>query len=288
MERDLHNHSWGAEAVFQQTDDNVSKLEECINCHRSKTRKMEVQQQKQRVMIQDLMMKIGALEAREADREEQIAVQEDTIQILLVEVEELKGKMYCCHDSPCISHGSSQAESPYELEGESSGSSYVLAPVEGSLILIQGGERRGESIDLDSVDLNNVVPDVPMIGFRTFLDDMVVEGPYRPLSTSNTLIDVPHDLPSLENMEPIPIPAVCLQHAVWSQGCPKSDYHSPFQSGSPSYLHCPGSPHYHPYCTPVPAAKEFVSRLGGSCQCLCCCSPEPAPGGSSSGSSTGL
>ena len=269
-------------------DDNVSKLEEHINCHQSETRKMEVQQQKQQVMIQDLMMKIGALEAREVGRKEWITVQEDTVQILLAEVEELKGKMCHCHNSPHISHGSGQLESPYKLEGESSGSSYVLAPVEEALILIQGGERRGESIDLDLVDPNNVVLEVPMIRFRTFLDDVVVQGPYCPLSASNTLIEVPNDLPSLENVEPIPIPAVCLQCAVQSQGCPKSDYHSPSQSSSPSYSHCPGSPHYHPYCTPVPAAEEFVSCLGGSCQYLCCCSPEPAPSGSSSGSSTGL
>ena len=92
MERDLHNHSQGAEAVFQWMDDNVSKLEECINCCQSKTKKMEVQWQKQQVMIQDLMMKVEALEAREVDQEVQIAMQEDTIQILLAEVEELKGR----------------------------------------------------------------------------------------------------------------------------------------------------------------------------------------------------
>ena len=135
---------------------------------------MEVQWQKQQVMIQDLMMKLEALEAREVDWEEWIAIQEDTIQILLVEVEELKGKMCCCQDSPCISRGSGQAESPYELEGEALGSSYVLAPVEETLILIQGGERRGAMHDLESVDPSNVVLDELVIGFRTFLDAVVV------------------------------------------------------------------------------------------------------------------
>ena len=122
----------------------------------SKTKKMEVQWQKQQVMIQDLMMKLEALEAREADQEVRIAVQEDTIQILLAEVEDLKGKICRCNDSPCISHGSSRVESPYKLQGESSGSSYVSAPVEGELILIQRGERREEMVDPDSVDSNDV------------------------------------------------------------------------------------------------------------------------------------
>ena len=69
------------------------------------------------MMIQDLMMKLKGLEDREADREICIVVQEDTIQILSAEVEELKGKMCRCQDSPCISQGSGRAESPYELEG---------------------------------------------------------------------------------------------------------------------------------------------------------------------------
>ena len=69
-------------------------------------------------MIQDLMTKLKGLEDREADRETRIAVQEDTIQILSAKVEELKGKMCRCQDSPRISQGSGRIESPYELEGE--------------------------------------------------------------------------------------------------------------------------------------------------------------------------
>ena len=57
-------------------------------------------------MIQDLMTKLKGLEDREADREVRIAVQEDTIQILSAEVEELKGKMCHCQNSPHISQGS--------------------------------------------------------------------------------------------------------------------------------------------------------------------------------------
>ena len=57
-------------------------------------------------MIQDLMTKLKGLEDREANREIRIVVQEDTIQILSAEVEELKGKMCCCQDSPRISQGS--------------------------------------------------------------------------------------------------------------------------------------------------------------------------------------
>ena len=49
------------------------------------------------------MTKLKSLEDREADWEVFIAVQEDTIQILSAEVEELKGKMCHCQDSPRIS-----------------------------------------------------------------------------------------------------------------------------------------------------------------------------------------
>ena len=122
-------------------DKNITGLEERIDHRHSEVRKMEVQWQKQQVMTQDLMTKVGALEARETDWEIQIAVQEDTIQILSAEVEELKGKMCCCNESPCIVGGSGQAESPYELSKEegSLGSLYLLVPVtleEGSLIPI--------------------------------------------------------------------------------------------------------------------------------------------------------
>ena len=268
-------------------DENISKLGECINCHQSEMKKMEGQWQKQQVMIQDLMTKHVVLEAREADREERITVQEDMIQILSAEVEGLKEKMCYCQDSPCISHWSSQAESPYLLEGESLGSSYVSAPVEDALIPIQGGERRGEVVTPE-VDPNDAVPDQQVIRFRTFLDDMVVEGPYCPSSVSETLVDVPHDLPCLESPKPIPVPVVCLQCTVQSQGCPKSSYHSPTHSPSLIFQHRPDTPCYHPYHTPILAAKELIGCTWGSCQCLCCCSPEPTASGSSSGPLTGL
>ena len=46
------------------------------------------------------MTKLKGLEDRETNCESHIVVQEDTIQILSAEVEELKGKMCCCQDSP--------------------------------------------------------------------------------------------------------------------------------------------------------------------------------------------
>ena len=52
------------------------------------------------------MTKLKGLEEREADWEIRIAVQEDTIQILSLEVEALKEKMCHCQDSPRISQGS--------------------------------------------------------------------------------------------------------------------------------------------------------------------------------------
>ena len=42
----------------------------------------------------------------------------------------------------------------------------------------QGEGMRDDSVDLDSVDLNNVVPVIPMVGLRSYSDDIVVEGPY--------------------------------------------------------------------------------------------------------------
>ena len=95
-------------------------------------------------MIQDLMTKLKGLEDREADRETRIAVQEDTIQILSAEVEELKGKMCRCQDSPRISQGSSRAESPYELEGEQPEA--LLGSNDSNTWPIQGGERDRKSV----------------------------------------------------------------------------------------------------------------------------------------------
>ena len=45
-------------------DDNVSKLETCIDQRQSESKRLEGQWQKQQVMIQDLMTKLEALEAR--------------------------------------------------------------------------------------------------------------------------------------------------------------------------------------------------------------------------------
>ena len=175
-------------------------------------------------MIQDLMTKLKGLEDREADWETRIVVQEDTIQILSAEVEELKGKMCRCQDSPCISQGSSRAESPYELEGEQPEA--LSNSDDDRLWPIQGGSRRGEM----------ATPEV-----NADPNDVVIEGPYHPESTSNTLVEIPNDLPELEDAIPIMVPPECLQHAVRSGGRPKSSYHSSSRSPSPVYFHCAGS-----------------------------------------------
>lgn len=71
---------------------------------------------------------------------------------------------------------------------------------------------RGE----ESVDPNDLL-EMPMDRFCHYID-VEMEGPYCPASSSSTLIKVPVDLPSLENMDPIPvpIPRVHGQSAVWS------------------------------------------------------------------------
>ena len=171
-------------------------------------------------MIQDLMTKLKGLEDREADRETRIAVQEDTIQILTAEVDELKGKMCCCQDSPRISQGSGQAESPYELEGEQPEAS--SSSDDDRLWPIQGGSRRGEMATSEAkVDPNDVGPLMPAFTSRVFSDDVVIEGPYLPESTSNTLVEIPNDLPELEDAIPIMVPLVRLQRAVRSGDHPK-------------------------------------------------------------------
>ena len=233
------------------------------------------------------MTKLKGLEDREADREICIAGQEDTIQILSAEVEELKGKMCRCQDSPRISQGSGRAESPYELEGEqpeapSSSDDDRLWP-------IQGGSRRGEIATPEvDVDPNDVGPLMPAFTSRVFSNDVVIEGPYHPESTSNTLVEIPNDLLELEDVIPIMVPLVRLQRAVRSGGCPKSSYHSPSRSPSLVYSHRAGSVQYHPYSSLIPAKEEFVRNTWGSCQCLSCRSPGPVGGSSGSGSSTGL
>ena len=232
------------------------------------------------------MTKLKGLEDREADWEIRIAVQEDTIQILSAEVQELKGKMRCCQDSPLISQGSGQAESLYELEGEqpevSSGSD------DDRLWPIQGGSRRGEMPTSEAdVDPNDVGPSIPAFTSRVFSDDVVIEGPYRPESASNTLVEIPNNLPELEDAIPIMVPLVRLQRAVRSRGHPKFSYHSPSHSPSLVYSHRAGSVRYHPYSSPIPAEEEFIRNTWGSCQCLSCRSPGPTGSGPGSGSSTG-
>ena len=175
-------------------------------------------------MIQDLMTKLKGLEDREADRKTCIVVQEDTIQILSAEVEELKGKMCRCQDSPRISQGSGRAESSYELEGEQPEVS--SSSDEGRLWPIQGGERRGE-MATPEVNPNDIGPSDPVFTSRVFADDVVIEGPYPSGSATSTLVGVPSDLPELEDAIPIMVPPVRLQRAVRSGGRPKSSYHSP-------------------------------------------------------------
>ena len=137
------------------------------------------------------------------------------------------------------------------------------------------------------VDPNDVGPSVPAFTSRVFSNDVVIEGPYRPKSVSNTLVEIPNDLPELKDAIPIMVPPVCLQRAARSRGCPKPSYHSPSCSPSPVYSHCAGSVRYHPYSTPIPAEEEFVNNTWGSCQCLSCRSPGSTRGGAGSGSSTG-
>ena len=236
-------------------------------------------------MIQDLMTKLKSLEDREADRETCIVVQEDTIQILSAEVEELKGRMCHCQDSPRISQGSGQAESPYELEGEQPEA--PSSSDDSSPWPIQGGERRGE-IATPEVDPNDIGPSDPVFTSVVYADDVVIEGPYLPISAASTLVEIPDDLPELKDVIPIMVPPVCLQCAVHSGGGPKSSYHSPLHSPSPVYSHRAGSVRYHPYSTPIPAKKEFINNTwGSSCQCLSCRSPGSTGGGAGSGSSTG-
>ena len=137
------------------------------------------------------------------------------------------------------------------------------------------------------VDPNDIGPSDPVFTSVVYADDVVIEGPYPPSSTVSTLVEIPNDLPLLEDAIPIMVPPVRLQRAVRSGGRPKSSYHSPSRSPSPVYSHCAGSVRYHPYLTPVPAEEEFVRNTWGSCQCLSCHSPGSTGGGAGSGSSTG-
>ena len=103
------------------------------------------------------------------------------------------------------------------------------------------------------VDPNDVGPSIPAFTLRVFSNDVVIEGLYHPESTSNTLVEIPNNLPELEDAIPIMVPLVCLQCAVRSGGRPKSSYHSPSRSPSPVYSHRAGSVRYHPYSSPIPA-----------------------------------
>ena len=76
---------------------------------------------------------------------------------------------------------------------------------------------------------------------RVFADDVVIKGPYHPVLAVTTLVEIPSDLPELEDAIPIMVPPVRLQCAVRSGGRPKSSYHSPSCSPSPVYSHRAGS-----------------------------------------------
>ena len=139
------------------------------------------------------------------------------------------------------------------------------------------------------VDPNDIGPSDPVFASRVFADDVVIEGPYPPGLAASTLVEIPNNLPELEDAIPIMVPPVQLQRAVRSGGRPKSSYHSPSRSPSLVYSHRAGSIWYHPYSTPIPAEEEFINNTwGSSCQCLSCCSPGSTGGGAGSGSSTGL
>ena len=140
---------------------------------------------------------------------------------------------------------------------------------------------------MPEVDPNNVGSLIPVFTSRVFADDVVIEGPYPPGLAASTLVEIPNNLPELEDVIPIMVPPVRLQCAVRSGGRPKSSYHSPSHSPSPVYSHRAGSVRYHPYSSPVPAEEEFVHNTWGSCQCLSCRSPGPTGSGTSGGSSTG-
>ena len=68
------------------------------------------------------------------------------------------------------------------------------------------------------VDPNNVGPSMPVFTLRVFSNDVAIEGPYRPESASNTLVEIPNDLPELKDTIPIMVPPVRLQRAVCSGG----------------------------------------------------------------------
>ena len=64
------------------------------------------------------------------------------------------------------------------------------------------------------VDPNDVGLSVPVFTSRVFSDDVVIEGPYHPKSASNTLVEIPNDLPELKDVIPIMVPPVHFQRVV--------------------------------------------------------------------------
>ena len=77
----------------------------------------------------------------------------------------------------------------------------------GTLVPIQqegGEEQRAKSVDVDLIDPNDMVPMMPMFGIRTYPDDIIIKGPYCPVSLANILVKVPEDLLGLEELLPSP------------------------------------------------------------------------------------
>ena len=197
---------------------------------------------------------LKALKQREQDREIRITLQEDQIQMLQREVDELQGKICCCHERPGVTKGPVLTETTESTNGTENSleyeddEAYLTPPTDLKTMLLMDiyhfsppssyatlqpiiqSEPEEEQSEVQSCCCTRVV---------VYANDIVeiADDERSSSSESSSSDDDVLELESLldqENVQPIPVPApledpppyaVSGQRAICSKGVPKLSFH---------------------------------------------------------------
>ena len=182
-----------------------------------------------------MTQRLEALEAREQDRELQIALQEDQIQGLQREIDELQGKICRCHEQVVPSTlPVEEEEEGVEYASERSYVTPPTAPLELEDIIAQDVLQFSSPLEEQSG-----VRECCRMRVVEYMDDLVeIADDERSSSSSSESSSSPGtSLPGLEDLEnanPLPVPppmgnlppyVVSGQRAIRTRGMPKSSFH---------------------------------------------------------------
>ena len=103
--------------MFRYIDKDPSTLNDHANCRQEQEKTLVMEVQKDRDQQWKLVNRLEALEQWIQDREIRIALQEDQIQMLQQEVNELQGKICCCHERPGVTEGPVLTETTESTDG---------------------------------------------------------------------------------------------------------------------------------------------------------------------------